>query len=73
MIVIPRATNAERFLFRIHDHPPQGRSSIYFVSPGNGVCVDECPSTTNYKEFVCLDEVQAAVYDNVTGQVRDES
>lgn len=28
-----------------------------------------CPNATDYEEFICLDEVQGGIYNNVTGEV----
>lgn len=48
----------------------QDESKIYFLASGQGVCVEACPLTTNYTEFICYDEVYAEVIDNETGEVR---
>ena len=45
------------------------RPNIYYMASGNGVCVENCPMTTNYTEFICYDEVYPEIYDNDTGEV----
>ncbi|CAN0256233.1 unnamed protein product, partial [Ectocarpus sp. 8 AP-2014] len=47
----------------------QERENIYFLPSGNGVCVEECPATTNYTQFICYDEVYPEIFDNDTGEV----
>ncbi|CAM9190959.1 unnamed protein product, partial [Ectocarpus sp. 12 AP-2014] len=47
----------------------QARENIYFLPSGNGVCVEECPASTNYTQFICYDEVYPGIFDNETGEV----
>ncbi|CAM9740877.1 unnamed protein product [Ascophyllum nodosum] len=51
------------------DSGVEDRSKIYFVPSGEGVCLDSCPLTTNYAQFICYDEVYADIENNVTGEV----
>lgn len=47
----------------------QEKENIYYLPSGNGVCVKECPTETNYTQFICYDEVYPEIYSNDTGEV----
>lgn len=54
------------------DGMTQERDNIYFLPSGNGVCVEECPSETNYTKFICYDEVYPEIFNNETGEVHTD-
>ncbi|CAM9299589.1 unnamed protein product, partial [Laminaria digitata] len=51
------------------DADVEEKSNIYYLSSGDGVCVETCPLVTNYTQFICFDEVFTEIYDNTTGEV----
>jgi len=75
--IVPRSTH---FFCAVLSSPwvytdgmKQERDNIYFLPSGNGVCVEDCPSETNYTKFICYDEVYPEILNNETGEVRVET